>query len=129
MEFNIWLNNFCDNIDWRSIKEFNGNFINKYFKYIDSNSQEILGKIIKRNGKNNFQVIIYNIYQDLNLFELDAQINFGPATNKEFCIKSALKYIDYFNSIENIYLKIPEPEFIKEFSKIIYKNSNFYLKN
>ena len=61
VDYISWLNQYCDNIDWRCIKYYNGIYTNKYLLLYDENQIEKICKIIKKVIKNKFLVKI-NVY-------------------------------------------------------------------
>ncbi len=127
IDYISWLNQYCDNIDWRCIKYYNGIYTNKYLLLYDENQNEQICKIIKKVSKNKFLVKINGYLQEINTENQDdIFVNFSPVTNKDFCVKSSYMYLDYFKNLEDFNLNISEIEFINKFSQIIYKNSNFY---
>lgn len=131
LSYQSWLNQYCDNIDWRSIKYYCGDYINKYLKLIDENKNEIICKILKKISKYKFLVRKNEYLEEIFIESNDENIfiNFSPVTNKDFCLKCSYKYLDYINNLDDFYLTISEAEFINKFSLIIYNNSNFYQKN
>jgi hypothetical protein len=127
-KFDDWLELKCEeNYRWININNYALKLKGKTFRIFDE-QYEIIGKIIGKKNKHIFYVSINNSIQEMKetlLRNSRCDIDTNTMTNRDFCVRSAMKYIKSIKNKDDIFLNISEDEFIHRFSHVIYKNSQF----
>ena len=124
-DFKKRLNTRCNDREWMFVSGYPYSPINKIFKIVFENDEEELGQILESHENGHYTVRYQDKIQKMNLSELNCYIDKGIITNRDFCVKNGFQFLNYLKNSNDLNMTIPDKDFIKYFSQIIYYNSGF----
>lgn len=124
-DFKKWLNTRCNDREWMFVRGYSYSPINKVFKIVFENDEEEFGQILESHENGHYTVRYQDKIQKMNLSELNCYIDKGVITNRDFCVKNGFQFLNYLKNSNDLNITIPDKDFIKYFSQIIYYNSGF----